>query len=74
MIGFDDKKYELLYSRFDKETVFMDYIRIFVYGAEYSASELKEIRIGFKNKCEKYDIARLSESKKVSEACIGWGI
>ena len=74
MIGFDDEKYELLYSRFDKETVFMDYIRIFVYGAEYSASELQEIRIGFKNKCEKYDIARLSESRKVSEACVGWGI
>lgn len=72
--GFDDEQYELMYSRFDRETIFFDYIRIFVYGADYGTDELYELRTGFKYKCEKYDITRISENEKVSDVCTSWGV
>ena len=66
--------YQKLYERMDKESLFFASVRLFWYETSYSSSQLLQMRLSFKEKCEYYGISHFSETKPLSETYTAWGI
>ena len=66
--------YQKLYERMDKESLFFASVRLFWYETSYSSSQLLQMRLSFKEKCEYYGISHFSNTKPLSETYTAWGI
>ncbi len=70
----DAELYAKLYARIDFESLFFDYVRVQWYDANYGESDLQEIRVRFKEKCELYEINYLSETQSIKSLFQTWGL
>ena len=70
----DLEYYNELYRRFDKETLFFDYVKLFNYETSFSDIELKQMRLAFKEKCLKHDITQIDEGASLSAMFKVWGV
>jgi len=75
---FDYALYQKLYKRIDVETLFTHYVRVFYYTEDYSESELRKLRIEFKEKVELHNITGLNEAQpgkgSLQNLIKSWGI
>ncbi len=72
----DMDMYQKLYDRIDLETLTVDYIRVAFYDDLYSETELLNLRLAFKDKIKKHDIARPQElsTQSFDDIFKLWGI
>ena len=70
----DLEYYNELYRRLDKETLFFDYVKLFNYESSYFDFELKEMRIAFKEKCNRHDITQVDEGSSLKSIFNVWGV
>ena len=66
--------YQKLYERMDLETLFFDSVRLFWYETSYSDGQLLQMRLSFKERCEKYQLTHFSEGKTLASTYANWGI
>lgn len=74
---FDEETYNKLYERIDMESLFVDYVRCFRLKEKYSEQELRNYRISFKEKCERYGIIRIYEHASgglLADEYKSWGL
>ena len=66
--------YQKLYERMDLEALFFDSVRLFWYETSYSDGQLLQMRLSFKERCEKYQLTHFSEGKTLASTYANWGI
>ena len=64
----------MLYERMDLESLFFDYVRLFWYETSYSDGQLLQMRLSFKEKCEKYQLTEIASTKPLTNTYASWGI
>ena len=66
--------YQTLYERMDLESLFFDYVRLFWYETSYSDGQLLQMRLSFKERCEKYQLTEIASTKPLTNTYASWGI
>ena len=70
----DETFYNELYRRIDKESLFIDYVKVVDYPTSFSDSELYSMRVAFKEKCLRHDLKLIREGGSLESTFKGWGI
>ena len=70
----DPERYKQLYDRITLESLQYRYIIISLYGTEYTANDLLNMKYQFKHDVERLEVTTYQEGKYITELWAAWGI